>query len=103
MKIRLTLEDRAWEHQLRVKQQEPGKYYVELCALDGARLKPAVFTGTYHSLDVIVAHAQGIHLQLESMLHTERALHGGQSEAAVESALPASALSGDPAIDRNLE
>jgi hypothetical protein len=72
MKIRLIIQDRTWGHQLRVKQQQPGRYYVELCDHNGASLKPAVFTGTFASLDVIVAGAHSIHLQLEALLHQER-------------------------------
>lgn len=72
MKIRLIIQDRSWCHQLRVKPQQPGRYYVELCDHNGASLKPAVFTGTYPSLDMIVAHAHSIHLQLEALLHQER-------------------------------
>ncbi len=67
MKIRLILQDRSWEHQLRVKQQQPGRYYVELVALDGTTLEPSIFTGSFASLDVIVAGAESIYLQLVAM------------------------------------
>lgn len=67
MKLRLILEDRAWEYSLRVRQQVPGKYYVELCSLNGARLAPAVFTGSFRSLDLIIDAAPALYLQLDAM------------------------------------
>lgn len=72
MKIRLILQDRSWEHQIRVKQQLPGRYYVELCDLNGGALKPACFTGSFASLDVIVAGAQSIYLQLVALRESDR-------------------------------
>ena len=72
MKIRLIIQDRTWEYQLRAKRQQPGCYYVELCDLAGGSLKPAVFTGSFATLDQIVEEAPGIMLQLVGMRESGR-------------------------------
>lgn len=67
MKIRLIIEHRGWPHRLHVSEQQPGRYYVTLRALDGARLEHPVACGPFRSLDLICDQAVALHLQLEQL------------------------------------
>jgi len=79
MKIRLILTDRAWEYRMNILPQQPGCYYVGLRGLDGAALEPAVFTGTFPSLDQIVANAHEIYLRLVAMREANAAATAQQT------------------------
>lgn len=116
MKIRLIITDRSWEYLLHVAEQQPGKYYVTLRAVDGARLMHAPCLGPINSLDAIRAQADPLYLRLQAMFQEPffpaapardisqitKPTTAAETETTAP-ALQAVALSGHPGIDRCLE
>jgi hypothetical protein len=98
MKIRLIISDHSWEYRLHAAEQMPGRYYVTLRSLNGAKLMHAPVVGPFESLDAIRHQGEALYLKLVAKFQ-EPFFTPQPAPAAV----PVHALTGDPAVDRHLE
>lgn len=72
MKIRIIISDAKWQYRLRVGASEPDRYFVQLRALDGTKLKHGPIAGSFSSFTQIHRDAAEIYGRLVAMLESNR-------------------------------